>query len=100
MPLQYITPLEPNLDSIVQNPNDNPVLLVSSSGIPILHTLAKSDAEVTAVDFDKDQFLLLHILATAICNLDYELFFDFIKGENITSDLIIREVSRKLIISG
>jgi len=88
MTLQYITPLEHKLDAIIQNPNNHSLFMVSSSGIPVLYALSNSEREVTAVDLDKSQILLLQFLVCSLENLSYKDFLRLVKGENLANNAL------------
>lgn len=100
MTLQYIVPLEPNLEERLQELIDEPTFMVSSSGIPVLYILANSNSNVTAVDFDKNQFLLLNILASGFEHLGFEDFMKIVLGrfDDVTKndlDLIVNYTVEK-----
>ncbi len=86
MALQYLTPLEHRLDAIIQNPNNHSLFMVSSSGIPVLYALANSEREVTAVDLDKSQILLLQFLVCSLENISHKDFLKLVNGENIANN--------------
>ncbi|MDI6721461.1 MAG: hypothetical protein QMD85_03660, partial [Candidatus Aenigmarchaeota archaeon] len=80
MSLRYVIPLEHDMESIFLF-LECPVFMVSSSGIPVLYALANTESYVTAIDFDKSQFLLLNVLSSAARNLDREYFLRFVSRD-------------------
>ena len=88
MTLQYITPLEYRLDAIIQNPDNLPLFMISSSGIPVLYALANYEREVTAVDLDKNQILLLGFLVCSLENLTHKDFLRLVNGKRIDDNAL------------